>query len=380
MAGRDHSAPEDEGGLGRRAPLPMVLRSRAALSGEVVSAQALPLQTLGSTFTMAQEASWLDADHFAVGRWDGSLSIFNFNDSPTGGPRIAMAVNSPAEEGVQMITPVPGTSSFFSSNDDRSIALWYSGAPGWAKVSPVTTLGYDPAYGVANSGAVVQVDGRSWLVVGHANGCVTVWSAAGPVSWSFVTVADVRSAHPVNPWGLANVRAVGVLPAAAGFGFVLTGSEDGNLTVVRIPDGRIMSAAAYNPSATRGINSLAVCGDSVLVANCAVGPSDCNLWAFRVDPQSWGISNTAKANLVVDPAQPQVFNFDVVWAARDDGQMTFFCSTEEGALWMGEMTADGGLEIQGHEIITAKLGSALCRQDARLAVVGYDLRQFRMPS
>ena len=112
-------------------PVPAVIRSRQHLASQgvrlapanAVAPTTLPITADGVTYTMAQEASWVDGQHFAVGRWDGSLSIFAFNDSSTAGPVISKAVNTPALEGVQMITWLaPGL--FASSNDDSSIVLW----------------------------------------------------------------------------------------------------------------------------------------------------------------------------------------------------------------------------------------------------------------
>lgn len=95
------------------AAIPMVLRSRETLrADEAVMPAALPITAVGTTYTMAQEATWIDATHYAVGRWDGSLSIFTFTESATGGPIIAKAVNSPAQEGIQMIAALPGGGAF----------------------------------------------------------------------------------------------------------------------------------------------------------------------------------------------------------------------------------------------------------------------------
>jgi hypothetical protein len=47
--------------------------------------QDLPIVASGTTYAMAQELAWLDATHFAVGRWDGSMSIFKFTSAPTQG-------------------------------------------------------------------------------------------------------------------------------------------------------------------------------------------------------------------------------------------------------------------------------------------------------
>src|SRR5215467_5422434 len=95
-----------------RKPVPAVIRSREHLISQgvqflpagAVLPTALPITADGVTYNMAQEVTWIDERHFAVGRWDGSLSIFAFNESPTQGPVINTVVNTPAFEGVQMIT------------------------------------------------------------------------------------------------------------------------------------------------------------------------------------------------------------------------------------------------------------------------------------
>lgn len=358
--------------------LPMVLRSRAALAISRPAVAALPITALGTTYTMAQEVAWVDEQHFAVGRWDGSLSVFNFTNSPTSGPTIARAVNSPAQEGVQMITPLPGLPAFFSSNDEKTILLWRTLDGTWSDTEAVATLRFDETFGVANSGAMLSLGGGGeYFVAGHANGRVTIWRAVSVFEWELVVAVDVRSQHPVNPWGLVNVRGIGVLPERGGLGYVVTGSEDGNLTVIRVPDGEIMSATVYNPAAQRGINSVAVCGTAVLVSNCAVGPKDFNLWAYTVDLESWSLTCTGAVNLAVNPGAAQVFNFDVVCSGAQ-GAVQFFCSTEEGALWMGALDSAGAPQIAGYETVTAALGSALAWQGANLILAAYDVREFEL--
>jgi hypothetical protein len=149
---------------------------------------------------MAQEAAWLDTQHFAVGRWDGSLSIFAFNNSPTAGPVISKAVNTPALEGVQMITWLaPGV--FASSNDESSIIVWSSPSQTWTDLEPMATLAYDSALGVANSGDSIVVGNRLYLAVGHANGFISLWSSnPDGSSLEFYQSVDVRNPNPTNPW------------------------------------------------------------------------------------------------------------------------------------------------------------------------------------
>jgi hypothetical protein len=356
--------------------IPLVLKSRDALGAlGKKKAAALPLTPLGTTYSMAQEAVWIDGAHYAVGRWDGSLGIFAFTASPTQGPIIARAVNSPADEGIQMITPLTST-SFLSSNDGQSFLVWYTPSGNWADLQIQTQLSYNPDFGVANSGAALAVDATIYVVIGHANGRVTIWSPNVAAGWTPLAVVDVRSAHPVNPWGLVNVRGIAVLPGDSQWGYVVTGSEDGNLTVVRVPDGTIMSATVYNPAAQRGINSLAVNGTTLLVANCAVGNADFNLWCYAVTPGSWTVTTTDETRLVVNPSAPQVFNFDVIWAQGTSRTQYFACSTEEGALWLGTISPQGQISTLGYQAVTSSLGAALCCQAGQLALTAYDLYEF----
>lgn len=362
-------------------PLPPVLRSRQALreagvdllpAGAMAPAD-LPIRSDGTTYVMAQEAEWLDASHFAVGRWDGSLSVFAWTDSTVSGPLITTAASDPSSEGVQMIQSL-GASAFVTSAGDAQLALWTT-PDGWESIQP-TLVDYDAALGAANSAALMLSGGADWyglLAVGHANGFLTIWRIGSsqvepPV---LVTTLDLRNPRPVNPWGLHNIRGVAILGTGP---FVVTGSEDGFISVVDIVDATIISQTVFNPAAQRGINSIALQGDDLLVANCSVGAADDNLWYFTI-ASDFRLSLAAKANLKVNPNAQQVFNFCTTftpeWAPG-----RFFCSTEEGALWMGTATS-GKLSVSGYQEVTSPLGSALAWQpDDRLVLVSYDIYEF----
>ncbi|MBI3884377.1 MAG: hypothetical protein HY302_01405 [Opitutae bacterium] len=360
-------------------PVPPVLRSRQHLMslGLMAAPDTLPIQQDGTTYTMAQEVCWLDASHFAIGRWDGSMSIFNFQSSPNQGPVITNAVNSPAYAGVQMITYL-ATDLFVTANDAQSLIVWSSPTGTWTDLSTVQRLSYPAALGVANSGAsFLSPDGQTrFLAVGHENGYLSIWSGSS-AGFGLVLLrsVDLRAAHPVNPWNLHNIRGVALVSQDAASSYVVTGSEDGNLTVVRVPDGQIMSVVVYNPAAQRGINSLAYSAQGLLVANCSVGPTDKNLWYYAIDLQTWAITCTASANLVVNTAAAQVFNFDVIWGATAGGPC-WFSSTEEGYLWMGTVTPTA-IAITGRQQVTSPLGAAIATTPAgNLAFVAYDIYQF----
>jgi WD40 repeat protein len=168
---------------------------------------------------------------------------------------------------------------------------------------------------------------------------------------------DLRNPKPVNPWGLHNIRAV--QPYADRF--AVTGSEDGYICVVDVMEWTILSQTVYNASAQRGINSVALSptGD-LLVANCAVGAQDSNLWYFTLD-QNLLPRLSDHVNLRVAPTAAQVFNFS---------------STEEGALWMGSVSG-GKLDVAGYDQVTSPLGSALGYQaGGQLALVSHDLYEY----
>jgi hypothetical protein len=363
--------------------LPAVLRSRRQLESTGVSflpngaaaPTSLPIQQDGATYSMAQEAAWLDAEHFAVGRWDGSLSIFRFNPGEFVGPLITTTASSPSSEGVQMITWLtPRT--FVSSNDAGTMIVWRSAGTSWAELRRAAELTYDASFGEANSGDAFMLGANLYLVAGHANGYLTIWSG-GPHGHDLQLVrsVDVRSAHPVNPWDLHNVRGVSLVQQTAATALVVTGSEDGDLCIVRVPDGTIVSRTVFNPAAQRGINSIATRGRDLLVANCSVGPDDKNLWYYQMDLATGKIELRDSVNLRVNANAPQVFNFCTIWGQYQGG-VCFFASTEEGALWMG--TADGSkLSIIGYQEVTSPLGSALAfNVTGKLAMVSYNLYEF----
>lgn len=363
--------------------VPGVLRSRQHLEKQGVTfvrpgalaPAALPITAGGTTYNMAQKVTWIDASHFAVGRWDGSLSIFEFTESSTAGPKIDAAVSSPSSEGVQMITWLaPGV--FATSNDEGSMIVWRSPSRTWSDLTNAETLTYDSSFGVANSGDSFTIDSGLILVVGHSLGFVTIWKGSSDASQlMFVDAVDVRAAKPVNPWNLHNVRGTAVIQCSDKGGYVVTGSEDGDLCVVSVPDGTIVSRTCYNPDAQRGINSIAVSGRDLLVANCAVGSTDKNLWYYNIDSKIWSITMLDSTMLRVDPCAPQVFNFCVIWGMCAQG-LCFYSFTQEGALWMGSV--DGStLSLMGYQEVTSDLGAAIAYCCAgRLAAVAYSLYEF----
>lgn len=357
-------------------PVPPAVLSRQDLETRAgLQLQVLPLARNGTTYAMAQEVTWLDQNHFAVGRWDGTLSIFEFDDAPFTGPMINEVVNTPALRGVQMVTSLP-EGALASSNDASSISVWASPlrADGPQRVE---TYPYDSSLGVATNGAWLAAGKPSTLVVGHDSGFLSIWAYSSKTSaLRLIRTVDVRNPDPVNPWDFHAIYGMATLVPEGPHAAVVAGSDDGFISIVHVPSGRILSQKVFNPKAQRGINSVSVLQNKLLVANCSVGPDDHNLWYFSVDMTTWQLNLLDRVNLIVDPREIQVFNFDVVWGRYAQGDC-WFASTEEGMLWMG--SADTGLHVIGSQSLGgAALGSAIAYRPGpgRLVAVSNDLNEF----
>ena len=360
-----------------------VVRSLIDL-GKFDEAAMLPIQRLGTTFTMAQQACWVDEDYFAVARWDGSLSVFSETRSTQQGPVITMAVSTPSDQGVQMVEWI-AERTFISSNDASSMVVWTSPSGNFEDLTISQTVAYDARYGVANCATANSIGDTLYVMTGHEKGYLLIWSATvsgatltSPLS--YVATVDLTSAHPVNPWGLQNIRGVEWLFSNDQSIQVVTGSENGEVCVVDVPSGKILSRTVFNPNAKRGINAISLAGQNLLVANCSVGPGDKNLWYYWIDGNNWSLTLRDSANLLVNGSRPQAFNFDVSWGWYSGG-LCFYSATEEGLLWMGTIANSQTLSIIGHQrVAVADLGAALAAGGASLAYVAYNVAQFQTVS
>ena len=360
--------------------LPPAVRSRQQLrSAARASVQGgLPLTQHGTTYNLAQVVRWLDAEHFAVGRWDGTLSVFDFETAPYVGALITDATESPSANGVRMITKV-GSRRLITSNDSSSLAVWDASRRGWGQLKVIGTVPYDPALGAATSGIYLPRARRPLLVVGHDGGFVTTWSVT-PSGLRFIRTIDLRNPTPINPWNLHAIYGIDEFGTDRQDPRLVCGSDDGYLSIVGAATGRILRQMVFNPAAQRGINSVTVDGDRLLAANCSVGANDSNLWYFTISESDFSLTLRDHANLILDPTEVQVFNFDVTWG-RYGGQPCWFASTEEGALWMG--TADTKINVLGSQLVDdGSIGAALAYAEAtgRLAAVIHNLHQFSVPA
>lgn len=353
-------------------PIPLLIHSRLA-ADIPQDRKDLPIRDVGTTYSMAQEVRWLDHDHFAIGRWDGSMTVFNHDPARADAPLISAALVAPSLAGVEMIARIR-PELFASSNDGQSIVIWQAdGSFSEDGIRVLRTLQYGPAIGPANDGAVTECGDVTYFVSGHASGFALIWQVRDDNNFELIGQVDLRSADPIpSPYGLKNIRGV----EAWRPGYVATGSEDGDLCLVKIPEGHIVARCRYNASAQRGINDIDVCGDYLLVANCSVGEDDKNLWLFSI--QDSGFTFLDAHNLKINTELNQVFNF-CVDQGKVDGTQYFFSATQEGVVWVG-MVEDNALRPLGSQKVSTNSGAALSYAPASrlLAVAGDNLHLFEV--
>ncbi len=152
-------------------------------------------QEVGRTYNQAQSLQWLDDARFAVGRWDGSISVFRrpiSQDEP--GPVMVQVMTTPSKRGVEMVDVLP-SGHLVSSNTEGSLAVWTRRGVSFLATHIVR---YDAAAGSFNSGCVVRTGERQWYVSGHSNGWVIRWRISKFGSMVPETRFDVRSPDPIQ--------------------------------------------------------------------------------------------------------------------------------------------------------------------------------------
>jgi len=328
------------------------------------------LEKLGSTYDLAQVASWLTRDRFAIGRWDGTITVFRppITGKNEFGPILTQALRSPSSQGIQMMARL-GKTGFVTSNDDSSLAVWTENGGEFALKG---TANYDPKFGVANSAAVLRAQGKSWLVTGHAQGFLLLWEINGS-DITFNKDVSIRSNNPIpSKYPMWNVRSV----VRYKDGLVVTGSEDGDICIVEVPACKTLARTRYSPTAQRGINNLSLAGDYLLLANCSVGRGDKNLWLYKLQRDQ--VTPLDSTNLVKESSRQQVFDFSVALVPLGNDTF-FFASTEEGLLWRGQVSGET-LTVNGNEKVECEGGATLTYEpeNSQLAVTEHTVNLYKV--
>lgn len=359
-----------------KTPFIPVLESQKHINQQKgIATSELPIEKLGTTYVMAQTSCWLDENNYVVGRWDGSLSIFDKTTGTNQGATITIADSVPADEGVQMVAYV-SSKRFISSNDNQSMVIWSTTSSNWQDLSVTETLSYDAKYGIANCATLVTIDTTLFIVSGHESGYLLIWQAdASGANFKCIQTVDLTSDNPTNPWNLQNIRAIQVYAGTQGT-YVVTGSENGLICVVEVPSGSITSQVVYNPEAQRGINSISLYNQALIVANCSVGTSDKNFWFYLLNTTTMAFEYKDSTNLIIDTSRDQVFDFCVTWGYYGS-DVYWYAATEEAALWMGTISTNATIEVTGYEIVAvADLGATLAATLTDLSYVAYNVSSF----
>ena len=174
-----------------------------------------------------------------------------------------------------MLSAVDDTTLITSDGADR-LTLWRKLSAN-APLSFVQDLPYDPKFGTANSATVSTINGEIRFISGHENGFVLIWRRSAGGSFELVDALDVHSTSPFPvQFHCVNVRGL----VAWKDDYVIAGSEDGDLVGIKLSEKREIFRNRYNNSAQRGINSISLLRNWLLVSNCSVGQADKNIWLF----------------------------------------------------------------------------------------------------
>lgn len=278
-----------------------------------------------------------------------------------------------------MITHIPPR-MIVTSNNDASLSVWITSSDDWSDLKLENIKTYGSSLDVATNGVWFPSEtdnASSTLVVGHNSGFISLWSVDHHhKDIHFIKKIDLRNPKPVNPFNSHAMYGMGILKENGPDASVLCGSDDGYISIVNIHSGNILSQTVFNPDAQRGINSVSVSGNKLLVANCSVGINDKNLWYYKIDCETNKIVYQDSMNLLVDQNRIQSFNFDVVWGEYSGG-LCWFAGTEEGILWMG--SANTKLDLVGSEALSeSSIGAALAftNKPGRLATAIHNIDQF----
>lgn len=339
-----------------------------------VKSSVLP-QKGATTFDLAQTILPLSAGQFAVGRWDGSLQLWDLPPSRSNqGPTLRSVSTLPSRAGVLSLVKIE-EGLVLSSHDQGSLALWTQTEGGFALRSIVE---FPSQLGAVTSGALVSVGTQKVLLIGHESGFVSLWQKT---RWSLAWLGqtDVRSPSPVpSPYALRHIRAV--VPWKDSL--VLVGSEDGDVTQLRLRlvahgvDAVVIHRARHSPTAQRGINGMALLGDLLAVTSCTVG-SEPNLHLLRVEPGR--LVPLDALELKRDSQREQVFSFAVLAVDRPIGK-TLWISTQEGLVWQ-VLVVDEKLRRWGSVSVSSGVGTALFYDKERqlLVAVGHEATVLRVP-
>lgn len=334
------------------------LRSLNTLIAGGTGYGTVPLSSTAELYMTAQEARWLDDTRFAVGRWDGSATVYEYEPHRQPALKIVAALAEQDSGGVRMIATLPD-GRCASSNGPRCINVWHRDDP----ASTIVHLTYSGKLASATSGLYARFHDRTLLVVGHDSGFLSLWDIEeGRIG--LADVMDLRASQTANPWNLQTIYGIALANDDAR---VVTAADSGDLCVIEPTTASLLSRLRYDVNAKRGLNDVATYGSYVLAVNCAVGSSQSNTWLYALQPDS-SLKLLDSVVLRADASLPQVFAFCAEIIADAIG-LIFLVATEEGLLWVGRIANDK-LAIIGNLSVASHYGAAVASNNGRIVVAG----------
>ena len=162
--------------------------------------QKAELKTLSTSTTLTQTALWLNEEVLAVGRWDGTITIFQAKERLS----ISQVLVSPNKRGITMLEKI-NEELFVSSNSSSSIALWEHGNDGYFLKNVYT---FEEHFGSIDSAKFIEIKNHKILLTGHSEGYFLIWEFLEN-SFSLLSVINLQSIDPVeSPFKLWNIRSI----------------------------------------------------------------------------------------------------------------------------------------------------------------------------
>lgn len=204
----------------------------------VHSNDSIQLKQTSNIYTLAQEILVLNSNTFAIGRWDGTITIYRKDNL-----LIEQVLITPQKGGVTMLTSL-NNGQFVSSNGSSSIALWNEKNNNFELKKCYL---FDECFGSANSGVLYSCDNINYLITGHSEGYLLTWMVQEN-ELNLLSTLNIKSDHPIDrdsPYQLWNICSVLVWKND----LVITASEDGDLCLIHPILSRIIHRQRYNITA-----------------------------------------------------------------------------------------------------------------------------------
>lgn len=331
---------------------------------------ALSLVKFPVVYNMAQQTEWIDEKELAIGRWDGTVTIFRRDDSSEIPARLIQTMKTPSGLGIQMLGVISGF-GIIASNTEDSMVVWVRFGDN-QKYFFKQFLYFDNKLGMVNSFSDFVVNNQRIIVTGHANGYLTVWEFSNN-KMRFLHAINVQSSNPISSsYPLKNIRSVVHYQGSQ----IIIASEDGDISIIDSISKDTVFRQRYQPSAQRGLNRIFVRGNFLVAANCAVGQEDNNIWLYRIHLDNLELLDAL--HLKENKDSKQVFNAGSVISVIGNEHYVF-SGTQEGLLWVHKIDNCKLVYLQRRQVVNAAIAPIIALGENNwIATVSHEIRIFRI--